>query len=456
MAKTLCDYHSGNPAGWECDECCKAYCDKCIVLREEPGKYYPPRCPLCEKELEFLGTGQHARPFWTVAPIFFSYPLRGSGIALLASSAALGLVIGSGILGLPLLILLAALIIRFAFGVLIHVANNGNVGTPSLSEVVQADEGNLFYKFIAMTILMGVLVAMAEIFLGPAMGTVLSILSSILLPAMIIFIASDSSLLGAFMPHRLLWLITVIGWPYALVAFLTNVLSAAPMLVTFLVSEDTSLPIFVAMLAVAYAYFTTVNFSLLGYVIFERQTELGFVAGSAEEVMVKDTPDSRLNELFGRINVLMKEDRQKDALNLLKRAQAEFKSETKFYDRAMRLALAARNESLITSLTNSYLELLLSKDAAGQALEWCRKAIEVVKTYRPRSADVSHLLAEEAYARNLNREALLLLVNLHKRAPDYDRLGDAYRLAANVFRDGMGDEVRAAQLENFIQAKNLG
>ncbi len=454
MAKTLCEYHSGSPATWECEECSKAYCGKCVVLREEPGKYYPPRCPLCQKELEFLGTGQHAKPFWTVAPMLFTYPFRGSGIPMLAVAGGLGYISGTGLFTLPLLLLLLALIIRYAFGVLIHIAN-GNAGSPSLTEVMQNDEQHLFFKFIGLSLLMGLIVGLAEAFLGPAMGTVMSIVMSILMPAAIIFLASDAGFFAAFMPHRLLWLIVVIGWPYALVVFLTNVLSAAPMLVGFFLNEESSIAAALAMMAVAYAYFTNVNFALLGYVIFERQGELGYVAGSVEDVMVPDTTENRLNEVFGAINVFMKEGREEDALKLLHRAQGDFKGESKFYDRAMRLALAAKNESLITSLTNSYLDLLVSKDAVGQALEWCRKAIDVVKTYRPRSPGVSHQLAEEAYARNLNREALLLLVNLHKRSPDYDRLGDAYRLAASIFRDGLGDDAKARQLEDFIAAKGL-
>ncbi|MEM8766848.1 MAG: hypothetical protein AAGE43_05360, partial [Pseudomonadota bacterium] len=116
MAKTLCDYHSAAPATWECEDCSKSYCGKCVVLREEPGKYYPPRCPLCEKELEFLGTGQHAKPFWTVAPMLFTYPFRGSGIPMLAVAGGLGYLSGTGLFTLPLLFLLLALIIRYAFG----------------------------------------------------------------------------------------------------------------------------------------------------------------------------------------------------------------------------------------------------------------------------------------------------------------------------------------------------
>jgi hypothetical protein len=49
---------------------------------------------------------------------------------------------------------------------------------------------------------------------------------------------------------------------------------------------------------------------------------------------------------------------------------------------------------------------------------------------KPRNPSISHSLAERAHSKNLNKEALSLVVNLHKRAPRYPELGAAYALAA--------------------------
>ena len=73
MAKTSCSYHANKPATWQCEECAKSFCDKCVVVIAEGPRSPDPRCPLCENRLTFLGTGQTAKPFWAVAPIFFGY-----------------------------------------------------------------------------------------------------------------------------------------------------------------------------------------------------------------------------------------------------------------------------------------------------------------------------------------------------------------------------------------------
>lgn len=96
MATELCRYHSTNPAVWQCDECCKDFCDNCIVVIRQPGRAKEPRCPLCENRLTFLGTGHQAKPFWTVAPMLFTYPFNGAGISVLVVATVLGFLIGSG------------------------------------------------------------------------------------------------------------------------------------------------------------------------------------------------------------------------------------------------------------------------------------------------------------------------------------------------------------------------
>ena len=452
MAKAQCDYHASSAATWECDDCCKDFCRKCIVVRDVPRRAPVPRCPLCENQLTFLGTGQSARPFWAVAHVFFAYPFRGSCLGLLVLSALMGLVIGAGIFSLPLFILLGAVILRYGVAVLGHIAT-GHQDTPSLGDAVEGDGEGVFFKFIGLVLVCFGIVLMVDVLVSPVLGMVLSILMSLLFPAMIIFLAAEKSLNSVFNPTRLIWLIGIIGWPYALVVFLCNVLAGGPALVVTMLGEELTGPMIVALMTASLAYFGVVQFCMLGYVMFERQGELGYVAGSVEDVVVADSPTNRFDELFGLATVLTKEGRAADALKRVNDARTEFKGDPRFYERAMQLALSARDERVIETLTNDYLDLLVSKDAVGQGLDWCRKAMAVRKGFRPRSPSVSHALAEEAYARNLNRDALALLANLHKRSPDYGRLGDAYRLAAMIFRDGLGDDARASELEAFVTAK---
>ena len=93
----------------------------------------------------------------------------------------------------------------------------------------------------------------------------------------------------------------------------------------------------------------------------------------------------------------------------------------------------------------------MSKDAVDHALDVWRDAAALARNYKPRNPSISHSLAERAHSKNLQKEALSLVVNLHKRAPRYPELGAAYALAATVLRE-MGDTAKAAQIEKFIEA----
>ena len=84
-----------------------------------------------------------------------------------------------------------------------------------------------------------------------------------------------------------------------------------------------------------------------------------------------------------------------------------------------------------------------------------RRGRKLVRQFVPADAQLSHRLAEAAWAAGQDKEALALLVNLHKRAPDYIDLGNAYRLAARIFRESFQDEQRAVQLERFVLQRGV-
>jgi hypothetical protein len=291
---------------------------------------------------------------------------------------------------------------------------------------------------------------------SPGLGAAVSLLFSILLPAMIIYLAVERTISSAVVPAKLIWLITRIGWPYLLVVFISNVLSTGPIFVLSVIGSEVSAFFLLPMLAASFAYFTVVNFAMLGYVIFENQGELGYVAGDIDDVAVRNSTDNRLKCLLGEVNVLVKESRHADALKRINLAKSEFRDHPMFFERAVLLALSVKDKNLIESLTDGHLKLLVGKDALDQALDCFRRSIVVHKDFRPSEPGIAHALAEHAYGKNLNKEALTLLINLHQRAPHYDRLGDAYRLAATIMRVGFNNEAKALELENFVAAKGYG
>ena len=89
MDKTLCQYHPAQPATWHCVPCQRHFGDCCIPLNADAPDDGPV-CPLCSRELTFLGAANTALPFWERLPQFFAYGLQVSPLAFSALLALAG------------------------------------------------------------------------------------------------------------------------------------------------------------------------------------------------------------------------------------------------------------------------------------------------------------------------------------------------------------------------------
>ena len=173
MTKDFCTYHQTRPAIWLCDECPRHFCTQCVVvIGDNPQSN--PRCALCEKPLDYLGSGNSAKPFWSVAHKFFIYPFSTSGIAFMVLVGLVSLVMPFGLLGLFALLFTVAVAVKYCFSVLEHVAL-GSTKAPSVTEAISGDEDHLFGKLVALMILIAFTQAVAEILISPAVGGVLAV-----------------------------------------------------------------------------------------------------------------------------------------------------------------------------------------------------------------------------------------------------------------------------------------
>jgi hypothetical protein len=453
MAKQDCHYHRTNPAVRYCAECPRYFCAECIPTIAEGYGTASPRCPLCGDQLTFLGAANTAKPFWTVAHRFFLYPFAGSGIALMALMAVSSLLLTLGLFGLVVAIGMFAVTMKYGFAVLESVAA-GDATAPTVNQAISADEDHLFLRFVGLMLALGLVQVVAASVLGSAIGFLTGLLVTLVMPAAVVFLALEKRTVSALNPSKLIWLISRIGLPYLLVVFLFETISSGPFLVLALFAESMSLQALLTMTTVLVVYFTIVNFAMLGYVIFENQGTLGFTAADGDEEALDPSPANLRKRLFGEVNILVREGRLDQAKQRLDAEASRFDGDVQFLERQLQLLTQSADADRIGRVTDAYLDVLDRKGAHELALDAWRKARAIDRSYLPKHARISHALAERAWARNLGRDALVLLGNLHKREPAYAGLDAAYWLAAEVFRSGFDDEVRARQLEQFVARRN--
>ncbi len=449
-----CHYHQDNPSTWYCDECPRHYCSDCVIPIDDGSRNADPRCALCGNRLQFLGAANRAEPFWTQASRFFLYPLSVSGLILMAVVGGLVGILGFSLLALPVWLGLYALTIRYGF-VALERTMLGETRAAPLADALSGDDEHLFLRYIGMLLLLGFVQLVSFELVGPVIGMVVGLLVTLVLPAIIVFLVIEKRVWSALNPGKLIWLIGNIGWPYLLVVFLSGLISVGPFNLLDALGVQLESRWAFGALAASMAYFTIVEFVMLGYVIYENQRALGFVADADGMARVDDTPENRRRRLFAEAAVLVREGRQADALRRFDRLAHEFEADTGFHERYLQLMQQSGEVAGAEKPLNAYLRLLARHDALPAAMDVWRRGRKLVRQFVPADAQLSHRLAEAAWAAGQDKEALALLVNLHKRAPDYIDLGNAYRLAARIFRESFQDEQRAVQLERFVLQRGV-
>lgn len=450
MAKTMCSFHKEKPAVWLCDECTRDYCSDCVVVIAETGGLMPdPECTLCNAKLNYLGGGNQAKPFWSMAHVFFAYPFRPAGLMALGFLAFVGLFLNMGLFSIFAGLLSFAVILKYGVATLEAVAQ-GQTEPPSVNDAISGDEDNLFLKFVGIILLLGLVMAIVTILVGELFGTLLSLLISVLTPAMFVYLAIDRNISSALNPLKLIGLAVTIGPPYILVVLLSNVISTGPVFVLSTLNEvSQGFLIGPVILAVA-GYFAIVYFALLGYMLYENQGKLGYVAGDPYDELLPDELANHRKQRFGEVNVLLREQRVEDAFKRFTEAPPMLLTDQIYVERYFSLALQMRHEKSVAHAADLTIELLIDKDAADAGLDQWRKARDVIADYLPRSPKARHRLAESALSRNLRREAFLLLVNLHKQHEDYVYLESAYRLLAKLLEED-GKSAEANRVLLYLQ-----
>src|SRR4030065_522938 len=86
-----CKSHVKTPARWACEPCQINFCIDCIDT-PRPGKL--PRCPVCDRDLSSLGSGNLVAPFWHRFGQMFFYPAHLTPLLLISTIVAMNYFFG--------------------------------------------------------------------------------------------------------------------------------------------------------------------------------------------------------------------------------------------------------------------------------------------------------------------------------------------------------------------------
>lgn len=197
-------------------------CSDCVtpVIREFFGTKQPYcMCPKCNIDLVSLGVANAIIPFWLRLHKFFTYPLHPTPLFLvLAFSLGNGVFPEEGALNTLMRAGIWGFLFKYAYAVLTNTAQ-GRLKPPGInSETICKDFFTVFKQsLLFLVIVIGAIVVIQKA--GIWLGVLFLVFAILLIPAMIIVLVFNNSLLQAINPMVIVGTALQIGWSYFLMYY---------------------------------------------------------------------------------------------------------------------------------------------------------------------------------------------------------------------------------------------
>jgi len=435
-----------------------AFCERCVESSETLGGYGQARCLVSGEELDYLGSANLAQPFWDRLDSFFRFPLHKNGLLVLAAFAALswlllGLASVSGSLGVIQLLLgglfLLACMTRYGFMILEQSAG-GRFEPPPLRDVFSGSGFNVLLQQVVVQVLFGGFTFLVALLQSEFLNILANALVMFVLPASLMILAIEGSIVAAVSPASISHMIRSIGWPYLLLYLFLYLLLGLMTALFGMFVEEVPGHLFVPLFVVLVLFFSMVAYHLMGYVVFQYQADIGFMA---EDQQTRERRRRSIDPVDAKAVVLVKDGQYEAAVQVLSRHLRANPDSVRHHDQLSRLLLAMGDTEQALAHGQRYMTVLEHSGDVSRLYFLYNSLVALSPQFKPEEPSVLLALAHQLYSRGRFREVCQLLANLHQTAPHFDGLPDAYLVLARALLDGFGQKQKASQYLQFIKSK---
>jgi hypothetical protein len=466
-----CKYHPLQAAHYSCPKCDTSTCKECV----DEGKHGTDAlCLLCNFPTDKTAATVDIEPFWRRIDKSFRYPVSGPLIAFIVVVSLLSAL--STFLPMPLMvglnILLTGVMVKYCFNCLSETAL-GNMQAPDISSAYQGGVILIFRLFIMMVIA-SFAIGFIYVRVSPAFGGFLGVFMIFAFPVIIIIYAMTESIVESLNPINWALLIKTIGLPYGLILALLMVMFGSVNLLSSLIGYELNVISLTAQSLVS-NFYSVVMFHLMGYMIFQYQDRLGFIAqehtlGPVEVRSLKDRD-------MARIRSALLEGYWGQADDLFRKALKNYPSDDELLERYFSFVMATvagkerQHEQWLAqtkgelerenptdytaSIADRYLLYLMQKKETQKLRVVYKLILVVIPAYQTKAAEVRHELARQ-YLQFDNFPMVIKLINgLHKTNPHYFRLVDAYQLMLEAMQHLPKMKPRIPQCQQLVEQLKL-
>lgn len=444
-----CKYHPLDIATWHCEGCHIAVCDNCSAAdssSERPER----RCVLCRKSLAPMGAAHALKPFWTVLTEQYSYALSPPGLTVLVAGLILALLAPFSYAGIAFGLAFVFLLVLYGVSLMEHTAA-GEMDPIGFEDNMQRDLGlDSLLKAVVLLLLLSAGIVWG--WLHYKMPTLLGIMLLVAwLPGFFMQLIRYGKFDGALSPAGLMSLISGVQVPYLMLVAALLVPLLALMFVQGLFADILPVPIMVALRVITCAWWLISCMRLSAYFLYQYQTEVGLTERA--ERARRSSKARVLDPIQLQIEILIKEGRFKQAAEMFEQDLGRKASNPLLNARYHKLLQFTRNTEAMQKHAPMYFSLLLNSSQDQQALALLREYLALMPGFKPRESAVRLQLARTADAVKDYKVAIYLLNGMHKDAPHFVELPDAYMLAAEILFRRLKMPAKALPLMDFLVSR---
>lgn len=453
-SKTVCKYHPAVPARWHCDACDADLCGGCVKKDHEIGQ---ASCTRCSGRLRQLAARNFIAPFWSRIGKFFLYPAATTPLVFITLiSVCVAAAVFLGVFVKLLLISSLVATVRYA-NLVLETTASGHLQAPPIGTEVFTEGWGMTLRQVVVFAVMGLATVAAYRHGGELAAQGVGLFFVLGVPASIMIMAMEKSILKAINPVAIFNVIKGIGMPYLILyGFLILVYFSYAMLDSVVAGKGNfvMLPVQVFLSL----YFMIVMYNMMGYVIFQYHDALGYDVyvdldeydPRGDAAVTKGPTDPRLVE----VEILLKEGNPDEAITVL-RGHVASDNNVELHDRLHKLLKVTGKVDEMAAHAQKYIDFLVTDNKANKAAEMARDCMDAGKLVRP--ANDSYLLPimNALQAQRAFKQAVAFAMNLHERKPVPGDLPRLYFLAAKTLSEHLDKDEQALRLLDFLQ-KNYG
>lgn len=449
--KQTCKYHPNEQATWYDGEAGILFCDTCVAS-DDASDEGTARSFLSNKPLQQVGRRVAQDPFWTILSHFIEYPLVRDPLLVMAAVAVALVLLPGGLIGIGIAVAMGLLLGGYG-AVVVEQSAEGMMKAPPYQSLLKADNWPMGVQLWLLFAAGGVASGYGYISYGMLQGSLLSLAIWLLLPALLIqtFVTGNLGL-ALFAPQK--WLHTLMVMPLEYIVMVGVMFFLHTASATFASIAYDLLPGFlswsVAGLIIGWLWLVTAH--LCGYLVCRYQKGLGYESQQLNE-QVKRRRRSRRPEEERRQAVLLREGRFDKILAGYKAQLEKQQNSLPFceqYDRL--LEVFGRHEAQL-EFADQYLQVLMANNMMTQAMDLVRRCRERHAGFTPATVQTSWEMAQLFAEQGEPKLAVQMLQDIHKRAPTWPGIAEAYLFLATLLARDFKKPEKAEQYIRFVEGR---